>query len=175
VPGYTSFQGVEYLRERGLALHPEILIIAYGFNDVFHTGDVEQQIETERRLFPVLRVDDFLLNRSAVYRYLRQRNEVKASAEREQRVTASKYRRNLAEMVLLGREHGAKVMMLSFWGWLAPEKEHRLAVIGVAEELAVPLVTYKGPLLDSVHPTAEGYEKLGAAIVDRMVEEGWVR
>src|SRR5262249_9522286 len=33
VPGYTSFQGVEYLRERGLALKPSIVLISYGFND----------------------------------------------------------------------------------------------------------------------------------------------
>jgi lysophospholipase L1-like esterase len=175
VPGYTSFQGVEYLRERGMRLSPKIVIVGYGFNDVFHAGDVEEQIRQERKLFLVLRADDFLLNRSALYRYARQRAEVKASPERAARVEVAKYRRNLAQMAEIARRDGAHIMLLSFWGWLAPEKDYRRGVIEVAEQLDVPLVTYKGPLIDAVHPTAEGYRKLAAAIADRLAEEGWIR
>src|SRR6185369_9035870 len=44
VPGYTSYQGLVYLQEQGLALRPEIVVIGFGFNDTFLTGDVETQL-----------------------------------------------------------------------------------------------------------------------------------
>ena len=33
VPGYTAFQGLRYLAERGLALEPDIVVAGFGFND----------------------------------------------------------------------------------------------------------------------------------------------
>ena len=51
-PGYTSLQGLAYLRERGLALKPEIVVIAFGFNDASH-GQLEQdELLWTRRLLP---------------------------------------------------------------------------------------------------------------------------
>ncbi len=33
VPGYTSFQGLQYLEANGLALEPDLVIVSFGFND----------------------------------------------------------------------------------------------------------------------------------------------
>src|SRR5262249_43379420 len=35
VPGYTSYHGLLYLRDRGLALQPAVVVAGYGFNDIF--------------------------------------------------------------------------------------------------------------------------------------------
>lgn len=175
VPGYTSFQGLEYVRERGLALEPSILIIAYGFNDVFPNGDVERQIERERALIPVLRADDFLLYRSVLYRWTRWRAEAAASRRREPRVPVAKYERNLEGLIQSGREHGAKVLMVSFWGGYVPEQDYRQTVIRVAKNLGVPLVTYEGDRIDAVHPTVEGYASLAKRVANRLVFEAWVQ
>jgi lysophospholipase L1-like esterase len=175
VPGYTSFQGLEYVRERGVRLAPAILIVAYGFNDVFPTGDVEAQIARERAWMTVLRADDFLLNHSPIYRWTRWRAEAAASRRREPRVSVESYARNLRRMVEIGRESGAKVMLLSFWGPYVPEQDYRKALIAVAKDLGVPLVTYEGERIDAVHPTVAGYEDLAKRIANRLIFEAWVQ
>ena len=175
VPGYTSFQGLEYVRERGLALKPAVLLVSYGFNDVFPTGDVEVQIARERKLLPVLVADDLLLEHSSLYRWTRWRAEQKASRQREARVAVGKYRDNLERLIRMGREHGAKVMLVSFWGGYVPEQDYRHALLGVAKENSVPLVTYEGERIDAVHPTMQGYEDLAKRIANRLVFEAWVQ
>jgi lysophospholipase L1-like esterase len=175
VPGYTSFQGLQYLRERGLGLRPSIVLIAYGFNDVFPTGDVELQIEHERNVLPLLRADDFLLNRSALYRWMRWRAEQNASRVREPRVSVNNYERNLRSMIELARARGIKVMIVSFWGPYVPEQDYRKAQLAVAKDAGVPLVTYEGERMDAVHPTAEGYADLARRVANRLVFEAWVQ
>jgi lysophospholipase L1-like esterase len=175
VPGYTSHQGLEYLRDRGLQLDPAVLILAYGFNDLFETGDVEAQIARERALATALEVDDFLLSHSSLYRWTRWQVAKRQPRKQGVRVTAAKYRANLEAMVDLGRRHGARVMLLSFWPPAAPETEYRDAVAEVAADRQVPLISYRGPLIDVVHPTAEGYRLLAGEIAARLVAEGFVR
>ncbi len=34
VPGYTAFQGKRFLETRGLALEPDLVLVAFGFNDI---------------------------------------------------------------------------------------------------------------------------------------------
>jgi lysophospholipase L1-like esterase len=175
VPGYTSFQGIEYVRARGVELAPAILIIAYGFNDVFPTGDVEEQIARERTWMPILRADDFLLNQSSIYRWARWRAEKRAERRREARVPLAKYERNLRGMIEIGRGRGAKVMLVSFWGPYVPEQDYRKTVIAVAKDLGVPLVTYEGERIDAVHPTVAGYEDLAKRVANRLIFEAWVQ
>src|SRR5262245_63762558 len=70
-PGYTSYQGMVYLREQGLGLDPKIVLIAYGFNDVMPSGDVEESIARQRRAMPVILADDYLVVNSVLWRWLR--------------------------------------------------------------------------------------------------------
>src|SRR5262245_16412161 len=72
-PGYTSYQGMVYLREQGLALDPRIVLIAYGFNDVMPNGDVEQSIARQGRAMPIILADDYLLVHSQLWKWLRRK------------------------------------------------------------------------------------------------------
>src|SRR5262249_25252017 len=54
VPGHTSYQGLQFLRERGVGLQPALVLVAYGFNDASPGGDVEQLITRQARLLPLL-------------------------------------------------------------------------------------------------------------------------
>lgn len=167
-PGYTSYQGLLYLRERGLPLHPFILILGYGFNDAWPDGDVEDQLAAERRLLPLMLADDFLIQHSRVYGFVRR----SMAARRDPRVDPTRFEQHLEEMVKLARADGVHTMALSFSSTqYGPYGE---ALTSVATRLALPVVTYQGPRFDVVHPTAEGYRALAALVLERLEAEGWV-
>ena len=169
--GHTTSRSSSTCASRG---PPSPAITSPCFNDVFRRRRREQ-IESERAVQPFLRVDDFLLTRSSVYRWARWRAEEKASATREARVSVARYERNLERLVAMGREHGAKVMIVSFWGGYVPEQDYRHVVLRVAKKLKVPLVTYDGERIDAVHPTVEGYATLAKRVANRLVFEAWVQ
>lgn len=175
VPGYTSYRGLLYLRERGLALAPAIVIAGYGFNDASPDGDDELRIAENRRLLPLFLVEDFLIEHSRFYRWARWRMERTQQRVREKinRVTPEKYARNLSEIVRLSRANGAEVLLVNF-AVFRNAPRYRKALAGVAERLDVSLLVYEGPKLDLVHPTAEGYERFAGRILERVQEAGWL-
>jgi lysophospholipase L1-like esterase len=171
VPGYTSHQGVVYLRERGLSLAPAIVLIDYGFNDQFEVGEIEAQLRLQRRLMPLLSLDDALLRRSVVYRRLRQATQG-TMGHQAVRVAPERYASNLREMVGLAHAHGARTLLVDFWP--LGDVRYRPALLAVSAEAAVPVVRYDGPLIDVVHPTVEGYRILAGRIWDRLAAEGYL-
>jgi lysophospholipase L1-like esterase len=170
VPGYTSYQGLEYLRNRGLALDPAIVIIAYGFNDLFETGDIEEQLRTLRASPRLFWIESNLQQVSSFYRWMRWRADAVPKGS-SVRVTVEKHRRNLDEMIRLARAHGADVILLSFWSPQQPQFPYRTAVLSLARDWNVPLIEYDGDRLDVVHPTAEGYRLLGARISSQILDQ----
>lgn len=170
VPGYTSYQGLEYLRNRGLALDPAIVIIAYGFNDLFETGDIEEQLRTLRASPRVFWIESNLQQVSSFYRWMRWRADAVPMGS-SARVTVEKHRRNLDEMIRLARAHGADVILLSFWSPQQPQFPYRTAVLSLARDWNVPLIEYDGDRLDIVHPTAEGYRLLGSRISSHILDQ----
>jgi len=174
VPGYTSYHGVLYLRDRGLAFDPAIVIAGYGFNDIFRAGDVEEALRWQRIVLPALRLDDLLLDRSRLWQSLRSAMLHPPPNDLPYRSTAAQYKRNLEEIVRLAREHGAKPLLVSFWSPTAREQQHAAAVGEVSRELDVPVVVYRGPRLDVVHPTGEGYKQLASDIYDRLQEAAYL-
>jgi lysophospholipase L1-like esterase len=175
VPGYTSYQTLVALRDKGLPLHPAIVIIGAGFNDIYTSGDVEQQIAHERRWMPLLRLDDFLLDWSRLYRWARWQAAGGAKPTGAVRVTPEGYMRNIGTMVDLVRAHGAHPLLLSFWAPQTINQDYRQALILAADVAQVPLITYDGPLIDVVHPTVEGHRLLAGMIDDTMRAQGWVQ
>jgi lysophospholipase L1-like esterase len=49
VPGYSAFQGLRYLREQGLSVHPDLVVATFGFNDA-DSWSARSDIETSRAL-----------------------------------------------------------------------------------------------------------------------------
>lgn len=174
VPGYTSYQGVRYLRERGLALRPAIVLFGYGFNDSAPRGDVEKAIAWNDRLFHAVRFKNWALQRSSVLRWAKSvgggRSRVRPGLFARPRASEEKYRRNLGQIVALSREGGARPFMLAFGGTPYEQGED------LARALGVPLVVYTGPKMpgDVVHPTREGYAALARVIADRLEALGYV-
>jgi lysophospholipase L1-like esterase len=101
VPGYTSHHGVVALDARLLELAPDVVVVAFGFNDNVRVGEVETQLARARAWLPLLQVDDFLLTRSVFYQRVRRAltgsgDENPASPPR---VTPERYGENLKTMV----------------------------------------------------------------------------
>jgi lysophospholipase L1-like esterase len=164
-PGYTSHQGVVFLRERGLAFAPRVVIAGYGFNDQHPDGDIAEQLAATRRLGRLVHVDEWFLVHSRLYQWVRLQLAPKASGDRPRRVPPERYADNLRTIVALARAHGAVPVLLDFW---APGSlpQYTAVLPAVAAELGVALVAYDGPRMDVVHPTAEGYERLAARLVE---------
>lgn len=174
VPGYTSYQGLVYLRERGLALRPEIVVIGFGFNDTFPTGDVEAQLARAKLTTPFFVVDDALIYHSSFYRWMRWRANQLAPKDLAPRVTPEKYEHNLTAMVEAVRATGAQPVLLSFWNVIGGQTGYRAALSAAAERTGAPVVSYSGTRMDIVHPTALGYRDLGNDIADKLAEIGSV-
>jgi lysophospholipase L1-like esterase len=175
VPGYSTYRGLLYLRERGLRLNPAIVIAGYSFNDLSGGGDDEVRIAHNRLVMPLLLVDDFFTESFRFYRWARYSMAVTdaRSGDHAKRVPPDKFKRNLAEIVRLSRDHGAKVMLLNFTE-LRRHIAYKTALVEVAEELDVPLLFYEGPKFDVVHPTAEGHRAFAPQILARLEHEGWL-
>ena len=177
VAGYSSYQGLVYLRDRGLALQPAIVLIGFGFNELFRIGDDETRLARERLWLPVLRVHDVLLERSTLYRWLRWKASKVAPPKLGYRVAPERYREHLREMIRLTRAHGGQAALLDFFTHPVadtPERTFPETLAAVGAELDVPLVVYDGPRLDLVHPTREGYEMLAANIVAALEQKGYL-
>jgi len=173
VPGWTSYQGVEYLREQAAGLHPSVVIIGFGFNDQFESGDIAQQIAQERRYRHLVYLDDFLLDRSMTYRWARWRAAESDEAAKEARVSPEAYRANLTAMVQITRNENATPVLLSFWTPRGVHGDYRQAILDVAAALDVPLIEYDGKRMDLVHPTREGYQGLAQRAFEQLRRSGF--
>ena len=171
-PGYASYQGLVYLRERGLALRPAVVMFGYWFNDQLPTGDVEEALALQQRIMPLVKLDDRLLEYSLLWRAMRSAT-LPREGDARVRVSPDKYRRNLAEIIRLTREQGARPFMVDFSG---PDYsgEYARIMAELSDELAVPTVIYKGPLIDIVHPTREGHAQLAEMILEQLKAERYV-
>lgn len=174
VPGYTVHQGLLFLRQHWPALHPDIVIISYGFNDAARAGDIETLLATSRGRLTLLKLDDVLADWSGFYRWRRAKRSDPLAPDAPPRLTADRYERDLKEIVRLVIARGAKPVLLVI---AAPfgRDPYVAAERRVAEELEVPLVEYRGPRFDAVHPTAIGYRWMVAGLMERLYAERYVR
>lgn len=193
IPGYTSYQGLTFFAEVGRALRPQIVIIAYGFNDSIRAPEVTAALARQRRLLPLLRADDVLLEHSRLWGWLRMRLSPPeprpgggrptsllapatawADTAPSLRVPVRNVRAYLTFMVQLARSDGARPLLLSFIGPAGPARPYASAIARVAAQLDVPLVIYDGPRLDTVHPTAAGYAALAERLLAALDQAGYL-
>lgn len=116
VPGYTSHQGLAWLRRDIEYLKPDLVIASFGWNDA-SVSDVPDRQAIDTRWFPV--TIRWLIDHSQAFahatRYLRSRNKPVARVTPPApvpRVSESEYVNNFNAIVNLVQSHDAKVIVI---------------------------------------------------------------
>jgi len=115
VPGYTSHQGLAWLRRDIDYLKPDMVIASFGWNDA-SVSDVPDRQAIDTRWFPVTirRLIDNSQAFAHATRWLRSRNRPTAQAASAPvpRVSESEYINNFTEIVKLARSRNAQVIVI---------------------------------------------------------------
>ena len=116
VPGYTSHQGLAWLRRDIDYLKPDVVIASFGWNDA-SVSDVPDRQAIDTRWFPV--TIRWLIDHSQAFahatRWLRSRNKPKTQVvvpPPVPRVSEGEYINNFTEIVNLAHSHQAQVIVI---------------------------------------------------------------
>jgi lysophospholipase L1-like esterase len=121
VPGYTSHQGLAWLRRDIEYLQPDVVIASFGWNDA-SASDVPDREAIDTRWLPL--ATRWLVDHSQAFAHaalwLRKSDgPTQASRNPFPRVLQSEYVHNFEAMVALAREHQASVVVIG-----APYRDH---------------------------------------------------
>jgi lysophospholipase L1-like esterase len=122
VSGYTSLQGLTYLKNYGLRYSPDLIIIYFGNNDASKNGYISDRELLNRN--PQLVGFLGTLNRLATYRLLKEfilpikaslENKLKKDEKRQVvvRVSPEDYCRNIEEMIKLAKANNIKIILVN--------------------------------------------------------------
>jgi lysophospholipase L1-like esterase len=113
--GYSSLQGLRYLKSDLLGYGPDMLIVFFGLNDYIYTATVSDKARPIISS-PVLKVDYFL-RRSLVYRLIRPSFALSGPRQTryppDRRVSLADFKNNLKEIYLAAKLKGASVAFLN--------------------------------------------------------------
>jgi lysophospholipase L1-like esterase len=115
VPGYTSHQGLAWLRQEIDTLQPDLLVVSFGWNDVsFSDAPDRETIKTNWSAVSTRWIIDHSQAFAHATKWLRSRNQaVQASSVRPvPRVSEQEYLDNFGEMVRLARAQGAGLIVI---------------------------------------------------------------
>lgn len=165
VLGYSSYQGLQLLKSRVLALKPDVLVIGFAMNDSDVDGYRDKDVATTGPVRWTDRVKAVtehsqtlaLLKYFALTLRFHPQNMsdfLKADAKTDQgksnatvdyneiepwtRVSPADYDRNLREMIALGRAQGARAVLLDNELWA--ESPYRPVLRAISRDEHVPLV-----------------------------------
>jgi lysophospholipase L1-like esterase len=115
VPGYSSWQGRRLLKEVIAQYRPDLVVIFYGWNDLWLAKGFSDDEQSARREVPITKLRD-QLSKLRTYQLLNRavaaaQTRVKKDQTEKFRVPFDKYQSNLAEMARLAKASGAKVII----------------------------------------------------------------
>jgi lysophospholipase L1-like esterase len=122
VSGYTSLQGMTYLKNYGLEYSPDLIIVYFGNNDASKNGYISDKELMSRN--PQLVGFLGTLNRLATYRFLKEiilpikasfENKLKKNEKRQVvvRVSPEEYYQNIEEMIKLAKVNNIKIILIN--------------------------------------------------------------
>ncbi len=203
--GYSTYQGLRLLKREILKLHPDIIIISYGWNDMC----ASQRLDKEQKFPPqwLLDLDDFL-SRSKFYSFLKfeimtwlkSRKKPVDKRELVYRVSIEDYLKNLEQMAKIAENWDIEVIFLStpvssariFLGPGKTSKPHiankyyNQALRELSERIKVPLIDVallfedRGELYDNgreeyIHFNAKGHQVIAEAIYEYFQKKGMIK
>jgi lysophospholipase L1-like esterase len=187
VPGYTAFQGKQWLEKQGLSKNPNIVIATFGFND-FETWASQSDFETAR--YVRLKRWDILFSRSRLYYGMQlavqklipqnARNQEKPGEPRRARLSAEEFSQTLLQIKKICDEHqfGLILVIWPYKGQLAGQYGgYQPLIARVAEQQDVPLLNLvevfgqitQELFVDSVHANQAGNRVVANALFQAIV------
>ena len=137
VPGYTTFQGRRLLREILSRQRPDVVVLAFGANDL--ELDIASDAVKAERISPVrLRLYSALTHLATARLFLRRPDDRRTDpdgATQSTRVPPVEFRENLLEMIRAARGAGARVILLDL---VLIGPVFREAIAEIAHQEAVP-------------------------------------
>lgn len=195
--GYSSYQGLDLLREIGWRIRADVVVVAYLYGDI----DLDVEEDKNRLGGPLAGQVRTVLWRSPLYRWLRSsyRGEKDTHADgtrtsthprRTVRVSLDDYARNLREIAALARRQGARQVVFLRWPQpfvkfaeeIRPNEHHGvLAIVGKQEGLYVQGLSLwlnrpdrDAMFWDNVHFNAKGCRAFADDLAHIFVTQGWV-
>lgn len=189
IPGYSLFQGYQYLVHRGAALRPDVVLLYFGYNDFLPVSYLAKRVQAtgrndwslfEFRRRPLRRLLTFLIDNSNLLRLAvswRERGapvaEVASDDERV-RVPEAQRSKILSMFRVACEEIGCELVVVV--PWYREFEKHVDVLRDFAQQSGVALIdlpTLLPASLDSprssyfqdkIHPTAQGHELIADAI-----------
>lgn len=176
VPGYTSHQGLAWLRRDIDKLQPDLLVVSFGWNDASLSDAPDREaIKTNRTSVGIRRLIDssqafahavhWLRTREAKKQQIRNQTEPQTRAARPTaRVSEQEYLNNMLAIEDLARQRGAGVIVIA-----APYRDHsrdapeadlmlqyRLALGTTMRQRGTPFLEIR-ELTEDAYPSNEGW------------------
>jgi len=194
VPGYTSHQGLAWLRRDIGWLQPDLVIASFGWNDVSFS-DVPDREAIRTDWYPV--AVRWLIDHSQAFahatRWLRSKNQPVAQTQPVKpvtRVSEQEYLDNFGEIVQLVRARGAGLIVIGApyrdMKTNPPEaalmKQYRASLKGAMEQEKVPYLEVlelteaagsvnEGFFGELIHPNHIGHRLLASELLDLMKQK----
>jgi lysophospholipase L1-like esterase len=188
VPGYTAFQGLRYLSERGLALEPDIVVAGFGFNDASSWAS-RSDFDIARGM--AMRGWDEALARSRLYVALRdlalwiRPPRIPLEGFGHPRLSAKEFSATLLKMHAILRERKVRLVLLVWpFEYQLDPKETKLEgyqqlVAAVGKSADIDTVDLREafrkapgyPFIDHIHANATGC-RVAAEAIAAVVREG---
>ena len=192
VPGYTSHQGLAWLRRDIGYLQPDVVIASFGWNDA-SASDTPDREAIDTRWWPV--AIRWLIDHSQAFahatRWLRSKNTPQERVRYPAtRVSQTEYVNNFAAIVSLAQEHKAKVIIIG-----APYRdsktnppeaqlmtEYRTALRATMQQRQVPYLEIlelteaagsvnEGFFGELIHPNHMGHRLMASELLKLMSEQ----
>jgi len=195
VPGYSLFQGVTYLKYRGIGLEPNAVIVYFGYNDflpVAYRRDRDVAAgwpgggASDRELFESRSALSFrsiyaVAEHSNLARYLLfggQSDRAVVADNSRPRVPGRDRRQLLTELRDFSDEHGLRLAIVI--PWYREFEDHapllrefaaarKVLVVDLPRELESLPRPRPDYFVDSIHPSSEGHELIAGVLADQLV------
>jgi len=186
VPGYTSYQGLRYFKTELLAYHPDIIIVCYGWNDHWQSGNglpdkLQRTREKTSNIFPrtIALINHLLLR-------IKQNNYSCVGPKESMRVSITDYEKNIREIIRIGQMARITIVLLtapSLDGpqeWTATHQDYNRVVRKISKDKKLPIVDlveefhnredlFIDPINDKCHYNWKGSEIIARKLFETIL------
>jgi len=118
VEGYTSYQGIRYLRDYCIKYKPDIIVVAFLHNDLSSGVRQDKDRISKNRTAVIAKknlykLQSFMILRNFLLGILHKQAEQRKKIKSIQRVSPEDYRKNLEEISRIAKDNGASLIFLN--------------------------------------------------------------